>query len=91
MKCVVGNPGDSRKVTVYTAEWCVHCHEQMPEIKSLAEKAGLRVEEIDVDSDDVEDRRRSRHVRFVPHIDYEGREIDLEDLRELAEQREEEF
>jgi len=50
MKCVLGIQATRGRLPFSPQSGVVHCHEQMPEIKSLAAKAGLRVEEIDVDS-----------------------------------------
>ncbi len=80
MKCRVIKPGDTRRVTVYTAKWCGACKNQVPRIQELAQSSGFTVELIDVDSKDPEVQRRFQHVRFVPHIEYLGLEISFNEL-----------
>ena len=75
MKCQITKPGDTKKVTVYFAEWCGACKSQVPRIQELARSGGFAVELVDVDSVDPEVQRRVQHVRFVPHIEYLGSEI----------------
>jgi len=80
MKRLVSRPGDSKKVTVYTAKWCGACNSQVPRILELAQSGVFTVELIDVDSEDPEVRKMVQHVRFVPHIEYLGLEISFNEL-----------
>jgi len=80
MRCRISRPGDSKKVTVYTAKWCGACKDQVPRIQELAQSGGFVVELVDVDSEDPEIRVRVQHVRFVPHIEYLGSEISFNEL-----------
>lgn len=83
MKCRISKPGDSKKVTVYTAKWCGACKSQVPRIQELAQSGGFTVELIDVDSEDPETKRRAEHVRFVPHIEYLGSEISFGEFLDI--------
>jgi thiol-disulfide isomerase/thioredoxin len=86
MKCLTGsqseeNPGE---ITVFTAKWCGACKRRVPQILKKAQTAGLRVRLIDVDNAGLEDGKMLRRVKFVPHIDYMGREVEEEELDLLA-------
>ena len=61
---------EASEVTIFIAEWCVACETQVPEIMELATRLGLGARHIDVNSTDPEERRRARHVEWVPHIEY---------------------
>ena len=80
MKCRVIKPGDTTRVTVYTAKWCGACRVQVPRIQELVGSGEFTVELIDIDSEDPEVQRRVQHVRFVPHIEYLGLEISFNEL-----------
>lgn len=53
-----------------------------------AQAAGLKVKLIDVDNVDPQDRKMLRRVKFVPHIDYMGHEIEEEEIDLLAKSKE---
>ena len=86
MKCVTGNQSEENpgEITVFTAKWCGACKRRIPQILKKAQAAGLKVKLIDVDNADLEDGKMLRRVKFVPHIDYMGREIEEEELDLLA-------
>jgi hypothetical protein len=75
--------GCERVITVYSSKGCLPCRQLVPSIVEQGETAGFRVEVIDVYSEDPEDRVRSRHVRWVPHIEYQGRELTVPQYEEL--------
>ena len=80
MKCLIRKPGDSKKVTVYTAKWCGACKKEVAMIQNLALLYRFTVELVDVDNKDPEVQKRVQHVRFVPHIEYLGEEISFDEL-----------
>jgi hypothetical protein len=80
MKCVNMKPRDSKRISVYVAEWRGECRERVPRIEELVMSCGFTVKLIDVASKDLEDHKRVQHVRFVPHIEYLGLEISFEEL-----------
>ena len=84
--CGIGNQIESPKeITIFTAEWCGACKERVPQIMKKAQAAGLKVNLIDIDNVDPKDKKKLlKRVEFVPHIDYMGKEIDEEDLDQLA-------
>jgi len=77
MKCATGNHEEinQRGITIFTAKGCSAYKTKVPWILEKAATAGFDVKVIDVYSEDPEDRKRSSHVRFVPHIEYTGREL----------------
>ena len=90
MKCVIGNQEDENpeEITVFTAKWCGACKRRIPQILKKAQAAGLKVKLIDVDDADLEDRKMLRRVKFVPHIDYMGHEIEEEEIDLLGKSKE---
>jgi thiol-disulfide isomerase/thioredoxin len=90
MKCVTKNQGEihPNEITVFTAKWCGACKRRVPQILKKAQAAGLKVKLIDVDNVDPQDRKMIRRVKFVPHIDYMGHEIEEEEIDLLAKSKE---
>ena len=90
MKCVTKNQGEinPNEITVFTAKWCGACKTRVPQILKKAQAAGLKVKLIDVDNVDPQDRKMLRRVKFVPHIDYMGHEIEEEEIDLLAKSKE---
>ena len=43
MRCRISKPGDSKKITVYTAKWCGACKNQVPRIQEIALIGGFAV------------------------------------------------
>jgi thiol-disulfide isomerase/thioredoxin len=85
-KCGIGNQIECPKeIMIFTAEWCGACKRRVPQIMKKAQAAGLKVNLIDIDNVDLKDKKKLlKRVEFVPHIDYMGKEIDEEDLDQLA-------
>ena len=85
-RCGIGNQIESPKeITIFTAEWCGACKRRVPQIMKKAQAAGLNVNLIDINNVDPKDKKKLlKRVEFVPHIDYMGKEIDEEDLDQLA-------
>ena len=90
MKCETKNQGEinPNEITVFTAKWCGACKTRVPQILKKAQAAGLKVKLIDVDNVDPQDRKMLRRVKFVPHIDYMGHEIEEEEIDLLAKSKE---
>lgn len=71
-------------IEVYVTEWCAACHTELPRIKREANKLGLQVEVVDVDRCDVKHRDTCSRIEFVPTLMYQGREISVEQLQQMA-------
>ena len=74
-------------ITVYKSNTCLPCRRLVPSIVEQAERAGFIVRVIDVYSLKPEDRLRSRHVKWVPHIEYQGRELTASQLEALIDRK----
>ena len=83
MKCRTSKLGDEKKIIVYTAKRCGPLKKQVPMIQTLAHMYGFEVELVDVDSQDPKVLTRVQHRRFVPHIEYLGLEISLNELMRI--------
>lgn len=59
-------------VTVYTRAGCHLCEEALTQLRPLADELGFRIEEVDIESDDVLHRR---YLERIPVIALEGREL----------------
>lgn len=70
-----------RILTIYFAKWCGTCKKVVPNLTSLAEKAGFLIQLIDVD--DPSNRKMCSHVRWVPYIEYNGSEISIQEFLQL--------
>ena len=72
------------KVIVYVTEWCGHCKSSLPQIRAVANRLGLRTEVVDLDRCPVNMKSACDSVNFVPHIEYNGREVSLEQLEGMT-------
>jgi thiol-disulfide isomerase/thioredoxin len=89
-KCVIGKEEEENRgeITVFTAAWCGACKRRVPHILKKAQAAGLSVKLIDVDDADPSYGKTLRRVKFVPHIDYMGHEIEEDEIDLIAEHKE---
>ena len=72
------------KIVVYTTQWCGACKSALPQIRAVANRLGMRTEVIDVDRCKPGLEDRCSRVEFVPHIEFNGREVSLEQLENMA-------
>ena len=85
-KRTIGNheKAGPNKITIFTAKWCGACKQRVPQILKKAQEAGFQVKLVDIDDAPPEEKKLLKHVRFVPHIDYMGHEIDEDELDRLC-------
>ncbi len=69
-------------LTIYFAKWCGTCKKVVPNLRILAEKAGLSIQLIDVD--DPDNRSLCSHVRWVPYIELNGTELSIQEFLQLV-------
>jgi len=74
-------------IRVYVTEWCGACKATLPQIRAAANKLGVKTEVVDVDRCKPGLEDRCSRVEFVPHIEYNGREVSLEQLKGMAGKR----
>ena len=72
------------KIVVYTTQWCGACKSALPQIRAVANRLGMRTEVVDLDRCPVNMKSACDAVAFVPHIEYNGREVSLEQLESMA-------
>jgi len=75
------------KITVFITDWCGACKATLPQIKAVANKLGLRTEVVNLDRCPVNMKNVCDAVNFVPHIEFNGREVSLEQLEGMAQKR----
>ena len=71
-------------VRVYVTDWCGACKSALPQIRAVANKLGMRTEVVNVDRCPVNLKSACDAVNFVPHIEFNGREVSLEQLEGMA-------
>jgi glutaredoxin len=74
---------ENRVITVFKASGCKPCSVLVPSIVERAERASFTVEVIDVNDEAAQERVRESQVRWVPHLEYLGREITVNDFETL--------
>ena len=71
-------------VEVYSQKSCLACKTEVPRIIREANALGIEVRTIDVDRCPVDAKNRCARVEYVPMLMYQGREIGISDLAEIA-------
>ena len=69
------------ELTFFYATWCGGCAQLKPIIRRVAELKGWRLKEVDVENcpKDV----KCDKIKYVPHIEMDGKEVPLENLEQL--------
>lgn len=71
-------------VEVYSQKLCSACQVEVPRIIREAKALGLDVRVIDLDTCPVSKQDACSRVDVVPTLMYQGREISLGDLKDIA-------
>lgn len=74
-------------IEVYIQHGCEACEVEVPRIIREANALGISVRQIDLDTCPVNKRETCDSVSVVPTLMYQGREISLSDLKQIAEGR----
>jgi thiol-disulfide isomerase/thioredoxin len=77
-KMETGKENRIDKITIYYANWCETCKKTVPNLMSMAEKVGLKIELIDVDN--IYTKNLCMHIKWVPYIEHNGLEISVYEL-----------
>jgi len=72
-------------IEVYTQRGCNACEVEVPRIIREANALGIEVRQVDIDHCPVNRLDSCNRVEVVPTLMYQGREIGLSDLKQIAE------
>ena len=72
---------------VFVTEWCGHCKTEMPRIQAAASKLGITPRVIDVESCKGGEKAKCETIHFVPHVEYNGKQITVTQLEIMAQNK----
>lgn len=72
------------RLTVYVADWCGACKQEMPRIRQSARKLGYSVDVVDIERCSGTRKAKCDSVDFVPHVELNGAEISVAELERRA-------
>ena len=71
-------------IEIYSQQQCEACHVEIPRIIREANALGIEVRQIDIDRCPVNRQNTCARVEYVPTLMYQGKEIGISDLAEIA-------
>ena len=74
-------------VEIYIQRSCHACEVEVPRIIREANALGIDVRQVDIDQCPVNKQETCSSIEVVPTLMYQGREISLSDLKQIAEGR----
>jgi len=75
------------KLTIFKTDSCYACREQVPQAVEIANKLGIQTEVVDVYNCPVSRKPDCDRVAWVPHMELNGQEVSLDQLRERLSKR----
>jgi thiol-disulfide isomerase/thioredoxin len=75
------------KLVIFKTDWCGHCREQVPQAVDIANRLGIQSEVVDINRCSGDQKSKCESVEYVPHMELNGREVSLEQLRERLSRR----